>query len=105
MIKHHQSIALALDESKAGGVAWSRESGKPRGGHVWTGSRGEFKGGKVTIAVSNFPMNNQPDDRFIPARAPLSVWLQEMKLPLVGERINRNTTKSANEQSEAPAFI
>ena len=37
----------------------------------------------MTIAVSNFPMNNRPDDRFIPARDPLSVWLEEMKLPPV----------------------
>ncbi len=72
-----------LAESKAGVVAWRREGGKPRGGHVWADFRNEFKGGKVTFAVSNFPMNNRTDDRFIPARAPLSVWLEEMKLPPV----------------------
>jgi len=74
-----------LAESKAGVTAWRREGGKPRGAHVWAESRDEFKGGKVTIAVSNFPMNNQSDDRFIPARAPLSVWLEEMKLPPLGD--------------------
>jgi hypothetical protein len=37
----------------------------------------------VTLAVSNFPMNNRSADGFIPARAPLSVWLEEMKLPSV----------------------
>jgi hypothetical protein len=73
-----------LAESKGGVVAWRRESSKPRGGHVWAGFRDEFKGGKVTIAVSNFPMNNRTDDRFIPARAPLSVWLEEMKIPPLG---------------------
>jgi alpha-galactosidase len=73
-----------LAESKAGVVAWRRESNKPRGGHVWASFRDEFKGGKVTIAVSNFPMNNRTDDRFIPARAPLSVWLEEMKIPPLG---------------------
>jgi hypothetical protein len=72
-----------LVESKAGVVAWRREGAKPRGGHIWADFRGEFKGGKVTIAVSNFPMNNKPADGFIPARAPLSVWLEEMKIPPV----------------------
>ena len=42
-------------------------------------------GGKVTIAVSNFPMNNRSGNGFIPARAPLSVWLEEMKIPPVTE--------------------
>ena len=58
---------------------------KPRGGHVWADLRDEFKSGKVTIAVSNFPMNNERADGFIPARAPLGVWLEEMKIPPVGE--------------------
>jgi len=74
-----------LSESKAGVVAWRREGGKPRGGHVWADFRDEFKTGRVTIAVSSFPMNNRSGDGFIPARAPLSVWLEEMKLPPVGE--------------------
>jgi alpha-galactosidase len=72
-----------LAESKAGVVAWRREGGKPRGGHVWAGFRDDFKGGKVTIAVSNYPMNNASADRFVPAREPLSVWLEEMRLPPV----------------------
>jgi hypothetical protein len=37
----------------------------------------------VTIAVSNIPMNNKPADGFFPARAPLSIWLEEMKIPPV----------------------
>ena len=74
-----------LAESKAGIVAWRREGSKPRGSHIWADFRGEFKGGKVAIAVSNFPMNNQSADSFIPARAPLSVWLEEMKIPPVVE--------------------
>ena len=73
-----------LAESKAGVVAWRREGGKPRGGHVWPGFRDEFKGGKVTIAVSNFPMNNMSAEGFIPARAPLGVWVEEMKIPSLG---------------------
>jgi len=73
-----------LAESKAGITAWRREGSKPRGGHVWADFRDEFKGGKVTIAVSNFPMNNRSVDSFIPARAPLSVWLEEMTTPAIG---------------------
>jgi alpha-galactosidase len=71
-----------LAESKAGIVAWRREGWRPRGSHVWAEFRDEFKRGKVTIAVSNFPMNNRPADGFLPAsRDSLSVWLEEMKIP------------------------
>ena len=73
-----------LAESKAGITAWRREGWRPRGSHVWADFRNEFKGGKVTIAVSNFPMNNRTAEGFLPAsRDPLSVWLEEMKLPPV----------------------
>jgi hypothetical protein len=74
-----------LAESKAGVTAWRREGAKPRGGHVSPDFLSEFKGGKVTIGVANFPMNNAREDGFIPARAPLSVWMEEMKLPPLGE--------------------
>ncbi len=86
-----------LVESKGGVVAWRREGGKPRGGHVWAGFRDELKGGTVTIAVSNFPMNNRSDDRFIPARAPLSVWLEEMKLPPLGEAVAMSDYQSSSD--------
>ena len=46
-----------LAESNAGITAW-RQGRQPRGSHVWADLRDEFKGGKVTIAVTNFPMNN-----------------------------------------------
>lgn len=72
-----------LAESKAGIVAWRREGGKPRGSHVWAGFRDEFKGGKTTIAVGNFPMNNPKTDGFLPAGQPLVVWMEEMKIPPV----------------------
>jgi alpha-galactosidase len=73
-----------LAESKAGITAWRREGWRPRGSHVWADFREEFKGGKVTLAVSNFPMNNLATEGFLPAsRDPLSVWLEEMKLPPV----------------------
>ncbi len=71
-----------LVESKTGVVAWRREGSKPRGGHIWTNFRDEFKGDKVTIAVSNFPMNHAKGDGFLPAsRDALSVWFEEMRLP------------------------
>jgi hypothetical protein len=73
-----------LAESKGGVVAWRREGVKPRGGHVWADLRDLFQGGKATIAVANFPMNDRPADRFIPAGAPLSVWLEESKVPPLG---------------------
>ncbi|MCE9611141.1 MAG: sialate O-acetylesterase [Chthoniobacter sp.] len=74
-----------LAESKAGVAAWRREGKKPRGGHVWADFRDQFKGGKVTIALSNFPMNNRTPNVFIPVGAPLSIWLEEMKLPPFAE--------------------
>ncbi len=74
-----------LAESKNGVVAWHREGHKPRGNPVWSEFRNEFKGGKVTIAVSNFPMSNFPTDWFVPAREALSVCVEEMKLPPLGK--------------------
>ena len=52
-----------------------------RGSHIWNDFRDEFKGGKVTIAVENFPMSNYSPDRFIPILRPLSVWIEEQKIP------------------------
>jgi hypothetical protein len=74
-----------LVESKNGVVAWRREGGRPRGSHVWPEFRDEFKGGKVTIAVSNYPMDNRPTEAFIPPGDALSLWLEEMKLPPLRE--------------------
>ena len=72
-----------LAESKEGITAWRRQGGQPRGSHIWADFLNEFKGGKVTIAVANFPMNNRTEDSFLPAGPPLSVWLEEMKIPAV----------------------
>ena len=70
-----------LADSKTGVSAWRREGKKPRGGHVTADFRKEFQGGKVTVAVSTFPMNNRSDNGFIPVGPPLTVCLEEMKLP------------------------
>jgi len=39
----------------------------------------------VTIAVANFPMSNWTPGDNIPIMAPLSVWVEEMKLPSLGD--------------------
>jgi hypothetical protein len=79
----YPSVFLSADPAILPGVivAWRREGRRPRGSHVYREFRDEFKGGKVTIAVSNFPMDNRPIDRLIPPGDTLSVWMEEMKLP------------------------
>lgn len=68
-----------LVEQKNGVTAWRRQG--IRGSHIWPDFRDEFKGGKVTIAVANYPMSNWMPGDFIPAIGPLSVWVEEMKIP------------------------
>lgn len=70
-----------LAASKAGVVAWRREGGRPRGAHVWNDFRGEFSSATVTLAVGSFRMDNWPEGRFVPSRDPLSVWIEEQKIP------------------------
>lgn len=72
-----------LTEVKNGVHAWRRQG--LRGSHVWQEHLDDFKGGKVTIAVANFPMNNFDPEYFIPAIGPLSVWVEEQKLPPVAQ--------------------
>jgi alpha-galactosidase len=76
---------MLLAESKSGIVAWRKEGHKPRGGHVCSSFRGEFKGGMVTLAVGNFPMDNRSAEKLIPPGDPLSVWMEEMKVPPLWE--------------------
>lgn len=68
-----------MGEIKNGVTAWRRQG--LRGCHVWEEFREDFAGGKVTVAVANFPMSNWNPGRFIPALAPLSVWIEEQKMP------------------------
>jgi len=70
-----------LTEVKNGVYAWRKQG--LRGSHVWQENLDDFKGGKVTIAVANFPMSNFDPEYFIPAIGPLSVWVEEQKLPPV----------------------
>ncbi len=68
-----------LTEVKNGVYAWRKQG--LRGSHVWQENLDDFKGGKVTIAVANFPMSNYDPEYYIPAIGPLSVWVEEQKLP------------------------
>jgi hypothetical protein len=68
-----------LTQVNAGVTAWRRQG--LRGSHVWQENLDDLKAGKVTIAVANFPMNNWDPASFIPAIGPLSVFVEEQKLP------------------------
>lgn len=70
-----------LTEVKNGVTAWRRQG--LRGSPIWQEHLDDLKGGKVTIAVANFPMANFDPERFIPAIGPLSVWVEQQKLPPV----------------------
>jgi hypothetical protein len=70
-----------LTEVKSGVAGWRRQG--TRGSHIWQENLDDLKAGKVTIAVANFPMSNWDPDYFIPAIGPLSVTLEEQKLPLL----------------------
>lgn len=72
-----------LAEVKEGVIGWRKQG--LRGSHIWQDSLGEIKGGKVTIAVAHFPMSNWKSDHFIPALGPVSVWVEEQKLPPLNE--------------------
>lgn len=62
----------------------NRAGGQPRGGHVYADLRGEFKGGKVTLAATSFLQFNKKGAE-IPPRGHLTVWIEEQKLPPLGE--------------------
>jgi hypothetical protein len=69
-----------LAESNSG--VPNRAGGQPRGGHVYADMRGEFKGGKVTIAATSFLQFSKKGAE-IPPRGHLTVWIEEQKLPPV----------------------
>jgi hypothetical protein len=75
-----------LFENREGVLAWRRQGGSPRGVHVYPEFRELFQGGKVTIAVSSFAMDNFDANRFIAPGAALNVWIEEQKLPPVTEQ-------------------
>lgn len=71
-----------MGEMTTGVINWRRQG--LRGSHVWQDFLDDFKGGKITIAVANFPMANYNPQHFIPGMAPLSVWIESQKLPELG---------------------
>ncbi|MDX1681035.1 MAG: sialate O-acetylesterase [Akkermansiaceae bacterium] len=73
-----------MGERKSGVTAWRRQ-GKS-GSHVWSGFMEDFKGGPLTLAVANFPMNNFKAGDDLPAIGPLSVIIEEQKIPDVTAR-------------------
>lgn len=68
-----------LTEVKNGVYAWRKQG--VRGSHVWQEYLDDVKGGKLTIAVANFPMGNFDPEYYIPAIGPLSVCIEAQKLP------------------------
>jgi Carbohydrate esterase, sialic acid-specific acetylesterase len=70
-----------LTEMKRGVNGWRRQG--LRGSHVWQENLEDFQGGKVTIAIANFPMSDFDPDYYLPAIGPLSVWVEEQKLPIL----------------------
>lgn len=71
-----------LAESKDG--VPNRAGGQPRGGHVYADLRGEFQGGKVTLAATSFLQLGKKGAE-IPPRGHLTVWIEEQKLPPLGK--------------------
>jgi len=71
-----------LAESNAG--VGKRQGGQPRGGHIYNEFRDAFKSGKVTIAATSFLRYNHPRDGVIPPRGHLTLWMEEMKIPPLG---------------------
>ncbi len=70
-----------LVEIKEGVVGWRKQG--IRGVKLENSLLESLKGGKMTIAVANFPMNNWKPDHFIPFFRPLNVWVEEQKIPVL----------------------
>jgi hypothetical protein len=74
-----------LAESKTG--VPNRQGGQPRGGHIYTDFYDQFKSGKVTIAAKSFLRFNHPRHGVHPPRGHVSLWMEEQKIPPVGEAV------------------
>ena len=68
-----------LAESKTGVAV--RQGGQPRGAHIYSDFRDEFKGGKVTLGATSFLRYNHPRRGIQPARGHISLQIEEQKLP------------------------
>jgi len=58
--------------------------GQPRGGHVYADLRNEFNGGKMTLAATSF-LQLCKKGAVIPPRGHLTIWIEEQKLPPLGQ--------------------
>jgi alpha-galactosidase len=68
-----------VGEIKEGVVGWRKQG--IRGVKLENSLLESLKGGKMTIAVANFPMSNWKPDSNIPFFRPLNVWVEEQKVP------------------------
>ena len=68
-----------MAESKTGVAV--RQGGQPRGAHVYSDFLDEFRGGKVTLAVTSFLRYNHPRRGIQPPSGHISLQIEEQKLP------------------------
>ncbi len=68
-----------IAESKTGVAV--RQGGQPRGAHIYSDFLDEFKGGKVTLALTSFLRYNHPRHGLQPPRGHISLQIEEQKLP------------------------
>ncbi len=62
-----------------------RQGGQPRGAFIDKEFVKEFQGGKVTIAATSFLRYHHPRQGVIPPRGHFTLWLEEMKIPPLGQ--------------------
>ncbi len=74
-----------LADNHEGVLGWRRQGPTPRGVMIYPDTRELLKGSKITLAVSHFPMDNWTPGRYVPPGAAVSVWIEQQKLPTVGE--------------------
>ncbi|HEX5790532.1 MAG TPA: sialate O-acetylesterase [Luteolibacter sp.] len=70
-----------LAETREGITAYHRQVYTTRGAAIPPEFLNEFKGGKVTIAVANYPLYGVAAERTYPPGRPLAIHLEEQKLP------------------------
>lgn len=68
-----------MGERKSGVTSWRRQG--LSGSLVWSEFMDDFKGGPLTLAIANFPMNNYKAGDPPPAIGPLSVTIQQQMIP------------------------
>jgi len=62
-----------------------RQGAQPRGGHIYTDFRNEFKGGKVTLAAMSFLRYYHPRIKPYPPSGHFTLWMEEAKIPPVAK--------------------